>query len=400
MTLILLILLGAVAFFIVISSLVFFHELGHYSVARFFGVAVERFSIGFGKPIWKHKAKSGTEWVVASIPLGGYVKFLGDAGAASNPDTEQLAKIKTEIDAKHGAGISDSVFHFKPLWQRVLVVLAGPIANFILAAIIFTGFILAYGKTHVTSEVLGVAENSPAYAAGFETGDRVLTINGKDARYTSQLMPLIGLRAGDQLEVIVDRNGVKTNLTVVPNRVKREDFVGGDAEIGQIGIQIPGRGSDAKYLDVKKYNLATAPLQGIREVGNSISQTGTYIGRIFTGKENGKQLGGIVRIAAMTGKTATDGAQRDVPVSERASGIFKQLIYLAGALSIGLGVANLMPIPVLDGGHLLFYGYEAVAGRPLSQEKQEFGFRIGFALILGLFVILTWNDIGYVRSLF
>jgi len=400
MTLIFLILLFAISFFVVISSLVFFHELGHYSVARFFGVAVERFSIGFGKPIWRRRAKSGTEWVIASIPLGGYVKFLGDAGAASNPDTEQLAKIKAEIDEKHGAGVSSSVFHFKPLWQRILVVLAGPVANFILAAIIFTGFILAYGKTQITSEVLGIADDSPAYAAGFEVGDRVLTINGKDARYTSQLMPLIGLRAGDRLDVVVDRNGAETSLVVVPNRVKRQDFVGGDAEIGQIGIQIPGRGSDAKYLDVKTYNLATAPLQGIKEVGISISQTGTYIGRIFTGKENGKQLGGIVRIAAMTGKTATDGAQRDVPMSERASGIIKQLIYLAGALSIGLGVANLMPIPVLDGGHLLFYGYEAVAGRPLSQKKQEFGFRIGFALILGLFVILTWNDIGYVRSLF
>ena len=400
MTIIFLVLLFAGSFFVVISSLVFFHELGHYSVARFFGVAVERFSIGFGKPIWRRRAKSGTEWVVAAIPLGGYVKFLGDAGAASNPDAEQLAKIRSEIDEKHGVGVSNSVFHFKPLWQRVLVVLAGPIANFILAATIFTGFILAYGKTQVTSVVLGVAENTPAYTAGFEIGDRVLTVNGKDARYTSQLMPLIGLRAGDQLNVIVERNGVETELVVVPKRVKSEDFVGGEAEIGQIGIQIPGRGSDVKYLNVTKYNLATAPFQGIKEVGNSIAHTGTYIGRIFTGKENGKQLGGIVRIAAMTGKTATDGAQRNVPVSERVSGILKQLIYLAGALSIGLGVANLMPIPVLDGGHLLFYGYEAVAGRPLSQDKQEFGFRIGFALILGLFVILTWNDIGYVRSLF
>ena len=400
MTLFLLILLGALACFTVISSLVFFHELGHYSVARFFGVAVERFSIGFGKPIWKRRAKSGTEWVIASIPLGGYVKFLGDAGAASNPDAEQLAKIKSEIDEKHGVGVSESVFHFKPLWQRVLVVLAGPVANFILAAIIFTGFILAYGRTQVVSEVLGVAENTPAYAAGFEVGDRVLSINGKDARYKSQLMPIIGLRAGDELKIIVDRGGVETELIVTPARIKRKDFVGGDAEIGQIGIQIPGDRSGPEYTKVIKYSLATAPIQGIKEVGNSISHTGTYIGRIFTGKENGKQLGGIVRIAAMTGKTATDGAQRDVPVSERVSGILKQLIYLAGALSIGLGVANLMPIPVLDGGHLLFYGYEAIAGRPLSQDKQEFGFRIGFALILGLFVILTWNDIGYVRSLF
>lgn len=400
MTLILLILLGAVAFFTVISSLVFFHELGHYSVARLFGVAVERFSIGFGKPLWRRRAKSGTEWVIAAIPLGGYVKFLGDAGAASNPDTEQLAKIKSDIDDKYGQEMSSNVFHFKPLWQRILVVLAGPMANFLLAAVIFSGFSMAYGKTEIRSVVLNVASESAAYNAGFMIGDEVLTINGQDARYTSQLRPLIGLRAGEEIVVIVDRAGREKKLLVTPNRVQIEDLVGGAAEIGQIGIEIPGNGSGPEYVETTKFTLVTAPLEGVKEVGRTISNTGTYIKRIFTGRESGKQLGGIVRIAAMTGKTATDGAQADLPVSKRVSGVLQTLIYLAGAFSIGLGVANLMPIPVLDGGHLLFYGYEAVAGRPLSQKTQEIGFRLGFALILGLFVILTWNDIGYVRSFF
>ena len=397
MTLILLILLGAVAFFIVISGLVFFHELGHYSVARLFGVAVERFSIGFGKPIWRHRAKSGTEWVFASIPLGGYVKFLGDAGAASNPDSEQLAKIKADLDEKHGAGVSDSVFHFKPLWQRVLVVLAGPIANFILAAVIFTGFFMAYGKNDLITEVAEIMDDTPAQRSGLEVGDRILKMDGKDIRLFSEFRQYVILRSDQEIEVTVLRGEQQLDLSLTPMRIDKKDAIGGRSQLGYVGVR-PANRADLQIS--KDLNMLQASSEGVAQVGRMIVGTGTYIKRIFTGKESGRELGGIVRIAAMTGKTAADGASQDVPVKERAKDIFQQLIYLAAALSIGLGVANLMPIPVLDGGHLLFYGYEAVAGRPLSQDKQEFGFRIGFALILGLFVILTWNDIGYVRSLF
>ncbi|WP_017930596.1 M50 family metallopeptidase [Robiginitomaculum antarcticum] len=397
MTLILLILLGAAAFFIVISSLVFFHELGHYSVARMFGIAVERFSIGFGKPLWRRRAKSGTEWVIAAIPLGGYVKFLGDSGAASNPDAEQLAQIKSDIDQKYGEETSGKVFHFKPLWQRVLVVLAGPIANFILAAVIFTGFILMNGRTDYHSYVADLVPGEAAEAAGFLPGDLILTFNGQPAATQNKLLPLIALHADTDIVMDVKRNGEIKQIEVRLLRIDGKDFVGGDAEKGRLGIA-PSRIDEHKIITT--YSLPGAMVEGTKEVGSVIGHTGTYIKRIFTGQESGKQLGGIVRIAAMTGKTATDGAQSDRPVSERISGVIQALIYLAGAFSIGLGVANLMPIPVLDGGHLLFYGYEAVAGRPLSQKTQEIGFRMGFALILGLFVILTWNDIGYVRSLF
>ena len=389
------ILIFLTSFLVVLSFLVYFHELGHYSVARFFNVAVERFSIGFGKPIAQWTAKNGTKWSIGRIPLGGYVKFLGDASGASNPDAEALEKLKNEV-RQEGDVPLEQIFHFKPVWQRMLVVLAGPVFNFILAVAIFAGLGFTMGSYSAESLVGQVQPGSAAEAAGIEIGDRFLTMDGKDVSDFNELRRYVVLRSGNDIKTIMDRDGREVELTLTPRRVVEKDFIGGKASAGKIGIVLSG---DAEQIPIE-FNFIESLGFGVTEVKNTITMTGHYIGRIFKGKEDGKQLGSIVKIATMTGKSAVDAANADVPFTERMQMILLRLLTLAASLSIALGVANLMPIPVLDGGHLVYYSYEAVAGRPLSQKKQEIGFRFGFAVLLTLFVILTVNDIGYVASIF
>ncbi len=392
----LLAILAIVSFVSVLGFLVFFHELGHYSVARFFNVAVERFSIGYGKPMFERKAKSGTLWSIGRIPLGGYVKFLGDAGAASNPDREQLKKIKADMEEGGEVKASDCL-HFKPLYQRVLVVLAGPFANFLLAAIIFAGFALHLGTTELKAVAGQLTPGFAAEHAGIQTGDVILTMNGRDATTYKKVLRIVALSADTPLAVEIERDGKPMTITVTPRRTTRNDGVGGKADIGHIGM---GFLNEEALRIHKDYGPLESLGYGVRETGATIGSSLRYIGRIFVGRESGKALGSIGKIAAVTGKVAIDTAQEDVGLKTKLSMGVMRLFSLAAMFSIGLGVANLMPIPVLDGGHLLYYGYEAVMGRPLSERKQELGFKIGLSFLLALFVIMTWNDIGYVQSLF
>jgi regulator of sigma E protease len=387
-------LIFSLSFIFVLSLLVFIHEMGHYSVARLFKVSVERFSVGFGKPIYKRTAKSGTLWTIGRIPLGGYVKFLGDAGAASNPDTEQLEKIKAEMNETHGNDSWKSCFHFKPLYQRTLVVLAGPMANFILAAVIYMGFAMFLGISSSTAVVNSVTPGTVAEQAGFQAGDQILSIDGRKIDSQRALIQYVTLRTGEPLMVIVERNAAPVELYVTPERKTKTDMVGGKFEGGEIGIKLTGVRSH------EYYDIGSAAGFGVDTVIDSVSSTFFYIGRIFQGKENGKALGGIVKIAAITGKAGMDASAVDGNVGVKAQAMFLTLMQLAAALSVGLGFANLMPIPVLDGGHLVYYGYEAVMRRPLSERAQEIGFRVGFAALITLFLVLTWNDIGYVPDLF
>ena len=386
-----LIVLAVVTFLVVISFLIFFHELGHYSVGRLFGTKVDRFSIGFGKPILKRTAKTGTEWTLSRIPLGGYVKFAGDAGAASNPDEAELEALRE----KHGD--TSDIFHFKPVWQRALIVLAGPVFNFILAAVLFAIVFMWVGRT-VAEPVIGmVEEGTPAAAAGIQPGDRVLSLNGKAIETWPDMVQEIALSADTRMSVVVERDGREITLDVTPERREDRDFVGGRMSKGYFGV-----GLDADTaITTRSYGPIAALGEGVAEVGNSLSATGRYIGRIFTGREDGKQLGSILRIGVMTGKSTTDiAAREDIPAGERVRALVLRLLTLGAGISVALGFANLLPIPMLDGGHLLFYGYEAVAGKPMPMQYQEMGFRIGMALLLGLFVVLTINDIGYIGSIF
>jgi regulator of sigma E protease len=384
------------SFLLVLSFLVFFHELGHYSVARFFNIAVEKFSIGFGRPIARRRRKSGEIWQVSRIPLGGYVKFAGDAGVASNPDVEQLDQMRTELAKTPDGPQVEDIFHFRPVWQRALVVAAGPIANFLLAAVLFTGLGLALGQQFYPSHIGKITADSPAAAAGFQYGDNILEMDGRDAKRFSDVQAYVSLRAGSPIEFIVDRDGVRKTLIVTPEREVIRDQIGGQSTVGRVGMQL----RDGTLPITKELGVLEASASGVAQVGQTIAMTGTYLGRLFQGKEDGKQLGSVVKIGTVVGKVASDTAQADVPFGVKARAWAIRMISLAAMISIALGIANLMPLPVLDGGHLLYYSYEAVAGRPLSQKTQELGFRLGFAVLLGLFVILTINDIGYVGSFF
>jgi regulator of sigma E protease len=383
------IVLAVLVFLTLISGLIFFHELGHYSIARMFGIKVERFSIGFGRPIWKRTAKSGTEWAISNIPLGGYVKFAGDAGAASNPDADELDKIRSEH-----SDVSD-IFHFRPVWQRSLVVLAGPVANFILAAILFGIAVLWVGTRHPEALIGTVEAGSPAEAAGVQAGDRIIAMDGREIRDWIEMSQHIQLRGNTPIATVVERSGDAVELIVTPRMIEDEDFVGGRMTRGQFGVSL----SPEADMETRRYNPASALMFGTKQVGRTLSATGSYIGRIFTGKEDGKQLGSILRIGAMTGKVTVDVVKAERPARERVRNLLFILLNLGAGISVALGFANLLPIPMLDGGHLVFYGYEAVAGKPLSQKKQEIGFRFGITILLGLFIVLTINDIGYIGSL-
>ncbi|MEP3654911.1 MAG: M50 family metallopeptidase [Litorimonas sp.] len=389
-------LIAVFSFLLVLSFLVFFHELGHYSVARFFGIAVDRFSIGFGKPIWRRTSKAGVEWVISRIPLGGYVKFSGDAGAASNPDVEKLEELRAAYEADPSGPLIEDVFHFRPVWQRALVVVAGPVANFILAIILFAGIGLTVGNQYYPSHIGNVTADSPAEAAGFQPGDKILTLDGKDARKFSFVQQYVMLRRNTSIEAVVERGGRDVTLSVTPMSKVVEDAVGGKATVGSIGL---GLSADTKPIR-ENFGPVGALKYGVSQTGDNLASVGTYLGRLFRGKEDGKQLGSVVKIATITGKLAADTASADASFQIKLKAWALRMTAIAASISIALGVANLMPLPVLDGGHLVYYGYEAVVGRPLSQEKQEFGFKIGFAVLLTLFVVLTINDIGYVSSMF
>ena len=391
-----LILLAAISFIVLLSFLVFFHELGHYSVARFFGVAVDRFSIGFGKPIFRWTSKAGVDWRISNIPLGGYVKFAGDAGAASNPDHDQLEAIKAAHENDPNAPPLEDIFHFKPVWQRMLIVLAGPVANFILAIFIFAGLGMAFGKETFVWVVGEVTEGMPAQQAGIQTGDKILKLDGKGVKDSRGVIAYISLRSDTPILMTVEKDGQAREVEVTPRRTEDRDAIGGMTSVGRIGIGVDRERSEQAF---EKVGVAQAIPYGFSETGFHLGATLGYIKRIFTGKENGKELGSVVKIATVTGKLATDSVQVDGTAKDRLKRYMANMFSLMAMISIALGVANLMPLPVLDGGHLLYYSYEAVSGRPLSQQKQEFGYKIGFAALLTLFVVLTINDIGYLRSI-
>ena len=379
------------SFLLVLSLLVFIHELGHYGVGKLFGTKVERFSIGFGKPIARLTTKSGEEWLVSRWPLGGYVKFAGDRDVASRSaaDTDALRE-------EYGSD-AEALFEFKPLWQRTLIVAAGPAANFVLAILIFFGLTWALGEIRVDPVIVEVTEGGAAQSAGFEVGDRILTIDGREMADTEDARTYIALRADESLRFTVERDGRTVALDATPERKDRVDAIGGAAQLGTLGVRLGGA-ENVSYVD---FTAGQSLARSFERFGQTVAMTGTYVGRIFQGKEDGKALGGVLRIAAVTGKVAVDTSQAEaVPFGQRMRAMTMSLLGLMALLSIGLGLANLLPIPALDGGHLLFYGYEALAGKPLSQEAHAFGYRLGAAMLIGAFVFLTFNDVGYIRSLF
>jgi len=357
----------AVPFLIVLGLVVFIHELGHFLVARWNGVAVEAFSIGFGPEIAGFYDKQGTRWRVAWIPLGGYVKFLGDENAASMPSHEAAANVSPEDRAR--------MFQFKPVGARAMVVAAGPVANFLLALVIFAGLFMAYGKTVIEPRVDEVVAGSPAQEAGFQPGDLILSIEGDQIESFEEMVRIVGLSAEQPLDVVVQRAGDQKTLTVTPELVETESRFG-TAKIARIGIRGAAERSD---VIVKTYGPVEAVGKSFEETFFWMKQPIIFIGELIGGRASADQLGGPVRIAQMSKEVASIG----IP----------ELLRWTAIISISIGLINLFPIPVLDGGHLVFYGIEAIRGRPLNEKAQEIGFRIGMALVLMLMVFVTWNDV-------
>lgn len=358
----------AVPFLFVLTIVVFFHELGHFMVARWCKVSVDVFSIGFGPEIFGWNDRKGTRWKVCWIPLGGYVKFSGDQSAASTPD----------MDALEGMSDSDrkGIFYFKPLWQRAAVVAAGPIANFILAIVIFAVIFSVIGRMDTSARVDVVSADSAAAAAGFKPGDLVLDIDGSTISSFSDMQRIVSTSADKSLNVLVERGGVQTTLKVTPRLKEITDRFGNKHRIGLLGISRKMGKGEAK---LKRAGPIEAVWLGTREVYFVISRTFSYLGGVITGREKADQLGGPLRIAQISGQVASIG--------------FTALINLAAVLSVSIGLINLFPIPMLDGGHLLFYAFEAVRGKPLSEQMQEYGYRLGLALVLMLMIFATWNDL-------
>jgi regulator of sigma E protease len=384
------ILISIAAFLVVLTTIVTIHELGHFWVARACGVKIDRFSIGFGKAIFSRTDKHGTEWRFAWLPLGGYVKFSGDLDAASVPDAAGLDELRQRLVNEKGAGAERDYFHFKPVWQRALITAAGPAANFVLAMVLLTLLFSVIGEQIAAPRVYAVMPNSPAAAAGFQPRDLVLTMNGRAVAEEGEVEQKIMLSANDPVTFTVDRAGQVVTLVATPLRRAEDSAIAGRIRVARVGLYFSPLPQD---ITSRRLNPVQAAVLGAQKFGSTLNTTVTYLGRIFAGKESGDLLNGPVGIAKAAGGITQQAASVSDDLGTQVKSVVLTLIYFGAIVSIGMGFLNLMPIPVLDGGHLLFYGYEAVARRPVPARVQEVGYRVGLALLAGLMLFATWNDL-------
>ena len=356
-----------VPFVFVLSVVVFFHELGHFLVGRWCGVKVDAFSLGFGPELASYTDRKGTRWRLAALPLGGYVKFHGDANGASMTDDEAASAMS--------ASERSVTFFGQPVAKRAAIVAAGPIANLILAVVIFAGAFYAYGRGVLLPRIDTVQAGSPAEMAGFRPGDMVLSIGGKAVESFNDLQRAVSVAEGP-LVFRVDRGGRELDLSATPRRTEINTPFG-KTRTGVLGISASGAPENWSH---KNYGLLESIELGFSETWFVIERTGSYLVGLFAGQESADQLSGPIRIAEVSGEMAKIG--------------FSALLNLAAILSISIGILNLLPVPLLDGGHLMYYAYEAVRGRALNQKVQEFGFRIGMTLVGALMIFATYNDIA------
>jgi regulator of sigma E protease len=362
-----------VPFLFVLAIVVFVHELGHFLVGRWCGVDVKVFSIGFGREIYGFNDKYGTRWRIALIPLGGYVKFSGDADASSAPDNAEVAQMTPQERARS--------FPAQSIGERAAIVAAGPIANFLLAIFIFSATVFLFGKQVLIPRVDQVKADSAAQRAGLQAGDLVIAIDGQPIGSFSDMQRIISVRPNEVVSVTVERAGAKLTIPVTPALVETTSPLG-KQRIGVIGVEASRKAEDWK---VQHFGPLESLHNGVSETWFVVKQTYDYIGKLVSGRESTDQLSGPIRIAQVSGLVASNGG-------------FLGLINLAAILSVSIGLMNLLPVPILDGGHLMFYAVETLRGRPLSERAQEIGFRVGACLVLMLMLFVTWNDILHVHS--
>ncbi|MCZ8042879.1 MAG: RIP metalloprotease RseP [Beijerinckiaceae bacterium] len=362
-------------FLFVLTIVVFVHELGHFLVARWCGVDVKVFSIGFGRELFGFNDRHGTRWRFALIPLGGYVKFSGDADAASaGADSAELGTMTQQQRERS--------FPAQSIGERAAIVAAGPIANFLLAILIFGASVYVFGKPVLAPRVDQVVAGSAAERGGLRAGDLVVSIDGRAISSFSDMQRAISVRPEETLTVVVDRAGALVTLPVTPALVEQSTPVG-KQRIGVLGVQASRQASD---WQTQHFGLLESAKVGVGETWYVVERTYDYLAKLVRGRESVDQLSGPIRIAQVSGIVAS------------SSGLMG-LLNLAAILSVSIGLMNLFPVPMLDGGHLMFYAIEAVRGRPLSDRAQELGFRLGLGLVLMLMLFVTWNDLVHVRSL-
>ncbi len=350
-------------FLVVLTPIVFVHEFGHYWIARRNGIRVEVFSVGFGRELLGFTDKAGTRWKFSLIPFGGYVKMFGQSDLG--PDDDGGAAI-SEADKNES-------FFYKTLGQKAAVVAAGPIANFIFAILIFAIMFATVGQPFTPARISRVVEGSVAEAAGIQPGDIFVEVQGRDIQRFEEVQQLVRLHPNLEIEIVVDRNGTRVPIVLTPEVRIEQDNQGNDVPIGILGVIRDGQ------PEFKRHGPVGAVWQGFRETGRMVSVTFAALGQMIAGDRSAADLGGPVRIAQMSGDAASAG--------------ITTLVIFAAFLSINLGLINLFPIPLLDGGHLLFYAYEAILRRPLGPRAQDVGLKIGLALVLGLMVFATFNDL-------
>lgn len=372
----------------VLSIVVTIHELGHFWVARACGVAIDCFSIGFGRALFSWRDKQGVEWRIAAIPLGGYVRFSGDENAASVPDQNDLTAMKRAIVAREGEAAVKRYFHFKPVWQRALIAVAGPMANFILAILIMAAFLVVIGNPRGQATVREVQPDSPAAQAGLLPGDILLKADKTPIRGAGDVSAYVSLRAKMPIDLTIERAGRVRHVTVVPALAESRDDIRGRIKEGRMGVVL---GSVSR---LEKSSVLTAIPDATVEVWGMIKTIGFYLGRLVTGQLPADQISGIIGIGHTAGAVTKASAAGAPDMATMALRVFVSSMLLIASLSVSIGFMNLLPIPILDGGHLLMYAYEAVARRPLRADFQAAGFRAGLALILGFMLFAAWNDLN------
>jgi regulator of sigma E protease len=356
-------------FVALILVVVFIHEYGHYYFAKKYGVGITDFSIGFGKEIFGWNDKSGTRWKICWIPLGGYVKFFGDRNVFSRADQEKIINKYSKED-------QEKLFVLKPLYQRALIVAAGPFANFLLAIVIFFSVYTLIGKDFTPAVINEVQKDSPAMSAGLKNNDVIISIDGNNVKSIMEVSKFIMMSTDEFIDFIVNRSGQKLTFKVKPNTVATEDNLGNKINKRMVGIKLGAYNNKINHV---KLGPLKAIYHAIYEVYYVSASSLKYLGSMITGSGDSSQLGGPIRIAKITGQVAEYG--------------FLPFLNIMAYISISLGLINLFPIPLLDGGHLMFYGFEKILGHPLSQKVQEGFFRIGMFLLLSLMFFTTYNDL-------
>jgi regulator of sigma E protease len=372
----------------VLSVVVTVHELGHYWAARACGVSIDCFSIGFGAALISWRDKHGVEWRIASIPLGGYVRFSGDENAASVPDQNDLDAMRRSIAEREGEAALSRYLHFKPVWQRAIIAVAGPVANFVLAILIMAVFMVMMGTPQRAATISGVVPGGVAEAAGFQKGDLVTAADGRKITSFQDLQGYVSLRAKMPIDFTVQRGGQELHLTATPRLVEVNDKISGRMKTGMLGIENGG------VTQFKRSTVLMAIPDATVEVWRMIKTISFYLGRLVTGQLPADQVSGLIGIGHTAGAVTKASAHNAPDVGTMVFRVFVSSMLLIASLSVSIGFMNLLPIPVLDGGHLLMYAYEAIAKRPLRAEVQAAGFRAGLAFILCFMLFAAWNDLN------